>query len=125
MEARNIPWTRVQLDIEEIKQFCEEQGVPNDAKACGFGNAQSRARESVTLPLPELERRLRAELLTKLSDRYPAEPLPFPFLIIKDLLRGPIWGFGDLRGFGECEFQVVKQSEHLCMVEENEGEKDG
>jgi hypothetical protein len=33
LEAKSIPWIRVQLDVEEIKQFCEEQGVPNDGKA--------------------------------------------------------------------------------------------
>jgi len=30
--ARSIPYVGV-LDIEEIEQFCEEQGIPNDAKA--------------------------------------------------------------------------------------------
>jgi hypothetical protein len=33
LEAMSVPWVRVQLDIEEIKQFCEEQGIPNDGKA--------------------------------------------------------------------------------------------
>jgi hypothetical protein len=33
LEAKSILWIRVQLDVEEIKQFCEEQGVPNDGKA--------------------------------------------------------------------------------------------
>jgi hypothetical protein len=33
LEARSIPSVRVLLDVEEIKQFCEEQGIPNDAKA--------------------------------------------------------------------------------------------
>jgi len=33
LEARSIPYVRVLLDIEEIEQFCEEQGIPNDAKA--------------------------------------------------------------------------------------------
>jgi hypothetical protein len=33
LEAKSIPWIRVPLDIEEIKQFCEEQGIPNDGKA--------------------------------------------------------------------------------------------
>src|SRR4029077_1894506 len=32
-EAKGIPYVRVPLDIEEIKQFCEEQGIPNDGKA--------------------------------------------------------------------------------------------
>lgn len=32
-EARGIPYVRVPLDVEEIKQFCEEQGIPNDGKA--------------------------------------------------------------------------------------------
>jgi hypothetical protein len=31
--ARSIPCVRVLLDVEEIKQFCEEQGIPNDGKA--------------------------------------------------------------------------------------------
>jgi hypothetical protein len=33
LEARSIPYVRVLLDVDEIKQFCEEQGIPNDAKA--------------------------------------------------------------------------------------------
>ena len=33
LEARNIPYVRVLLDVEEIEQFCEERGIPNDAKA--------------------------------------------------------------------------------------------
>ena len=33
LEARSIPYVRVPLDVEEIEQFCEEQGIPNDAKA--------------------------------------------------------------------------------------------
>jgi hypothetical protein len=33
LEARSIPYVRVLLDVEEIKQFCEEHGIPNDAKA--------------------------------------------------------------------------------------------
>jgi hypothetical protein len=33
LEARSIPYVRVLLDVEEIEQFCEEQGIPNDAKA--------------------------------------------------------------------------------------------
>ena len=33
LEARSIPYLRVLLDVEEIEQFCEEQGIPNDAKA--------------------------------------------------------------------------------------------
>ncbi len=32
-QARGIPYLRVPLDIEEIKQFCEEQGIANDGKA--------------------------------------------------------------------------------------------
>ena len=32
-EAKGIPYVRVPLDIEEIEQFCEEQGIPNDGKA--------------------------------------------------------------------------------------------
>ena len=32
LEARSIPYVGV-LDIEEIEQFCEEQGIANDAKA--------------------------------------------------------------------------------------------
>ena len=32
-EAKSIPYVRVPLDVEEIKQFCEEQGIPNDGKA--------------------------------------------------------------------------------------------
>src|SRR5262249_13761368 len=32
-EAKSIPYVRVPLDILEIKQFCEEQGVANDCKA--------------------------------------------------------------------------------------------
>jgi hypothetical protein len=32
-EARGIPYVRVLLDVDEIKEFCEEQGIPNDAKA--------------------------------------------------------------------------------------------
>jgi hypothetical protein len=28
-----FPYVRVPLDIEEIKQFCEEQGIANDGKA--------------------------------------------------------------------------------------------
>jgi len=31
--SRGIPYVRVPLDIEEIKQFCEEQGIANDDKA--------------------------------------------------------------------------------------------
>ena len=42
LEARSIPYVRVPLDIEEIKQFCEEQGIPNDGKACvNFANPQN------------------------------------------------------------------------------------
>jgi hypothetical protein len=33
LEARSIPYVRVLLDVDEIKQFCEEQGIPNEAKA--------------------------------------------------------------------------------------------
>jgi hypothetical protein len=33
LEARNIRFVRVLLDIEEIKQFCKEQGIPNDSTA--------------------------------------------------------------------------------------------
>jgi hypothetical protein len=33
LQARSIPFVRVPLDIEEIKQFCEEQGIPNDSRA--------------------------------------------------------------------------------------------
>jgi hypothetical protein len=33
LEARSIPSVRVLLDVEEIEQFCKEQGIPNDAKA--------------------------------------------------------------------------------------------
>ena len=33
LEARGISYLRVLLDVEEIEQFCEEQGIPNDAKA--------------------------------------------------------------------------------------------
>jgi hypothetical protein len=33
LEAGSIPYLRVLLDVEEIEQFCEEQGIPNDAKA--------------------------------------------------------------------------------------------
>ena len=33
LEARSIPYVRFLLDVDEIKQFCEEQGIPNDAKA--------------------------------------------------------------------------------------------
>ena len=33
LEARSIPYIRVLLDVEEIEQFCEEQSIPNDAKA--------------------------------------------------------------------------------------------
>jgi hypothetical protein len=33
LEARSIPYVRVLLDVDEIKRFCEEQGIPNDAKA--------------------------------------------------------------------------------------------
>ena len=32
-QARGIPYVRVPLDIEEVKQFCEEQGIANDGKA--------------------------------------------------------------------------------------------
>jgi hypothetical protein len=32
LEARGISYLRVLLDVEEIEQFCEEQGIPNDAK---------------------------------------------------------------------------------------------
>jgi hypothetical protein len=32
-QARGIPHVRVPLDIEEIKQFCEEQDIANDGKA--------------------------------------------------------------------------------------------
>jgi hypothetical protein len=32
-EKRGIPCVRVPLDVEEIKQYCEEQGIPNDANA--------------------------------------------------------------------------------------------
>ena len=33
LEARGFPYIRVPLDIEEIKKFCEEQGIPNDGAA--------------------------------------------------------------------------------------------
>ncbi len=33
LEARSVPYVRILLDVEEIEQFCEEQGIPNDAKA--------------------------------------------------------------------------------------------
>jgi hypothetical protein len=33
LHERGIPCVRVPLDVEEIKQFCEEQGIPNDGKA--------------------------------------------------------------------------------------------
>jgi hypothetical protein len=33
LESRSIPYVRVLLDVEEIEQFCEEQGIPNDAEA--------------------------------------------------------------------------------------------
>jgi len=33
LEARSIPFVRVPLDIEEIKHFCEEQGIRNDSAA--------------------------------------------------------------------------------------------
>jgi len=33
LEARSIPYVRVLLDVAEIEQFCEEQSIPNDAKA--------------------------------------------------------------------------------------------
>jgi hypothetical protein len=33
LEAKSIPYVRVLLDVEEIKQFCKEQGIPNDGKA--------------------------------------------------------------------------------------------
>ena len=33
LETRNIPYVRVLLDLKEIEEFCEEQGIPNDAKA--------------------------------------------------------------------------------------------
>jgi hypothetical protein len=33
LEARSIPYVRFLLDVDEIKEFCEEQGIPNDAKA--------------------------------------------------------------------------------------------
>jgi hypothetical protein len=36
LEAEGVKVERILLDIEEIKQFCEEQGVPND------GGARSR-----------------------------------------------------------------------------------
>jgi hypothetical protein len=29
-EARSFPYVRVLLDVEEIEQLCEEQGIPND-----------------------------------------------------------------------------------------------
>ena len=32
-EQRGIPCVRVPLDVEEIKQYCAEQGIPNDRKA--------------------------------------------------------------------------------------------
>jgi hypothetical protein len=32
-EARGILYVRVPLNIEEIEQFCEEQGIPNDGEA--------------------------------------------------------------------------------------------
>ena len=33
LEARRIAFIRIPLDIAEIKQFCEEQGIPNDGAA--------------------------------------------------------------------------------------------
>ena len=33
LEKRGIPWVRVPLDVEEINQFCEEEGIPNDGAA--------------------------------------------------------------------------------------------
>ncbi|HEY2122822.1 MAG TPA: hypothetical protein VGH07_04445 [Chthoniobacterales bacterium] len=33
MRAEGIPFTCVELDVEEINQFCKEQGIPNDGKA--------------------------------------------------------------------------------------------
>jgi hypothetical protein len=33
LEARRIPYVLVLLDIKEIKQFCQDRGIPNDAKA--------------------------------------------------------------------------------------------
>ena len=31
--ATSIPYVRVLLAVEEIEQYCEEQGIPNDARA--------------------------------------------------------------------------------------------
>jgi len=33
LKERGISCVRVLLDVEEIKQYCEEQGIPNDGKA--------------------------------------------------------------------------------------------
>jgi hypothetical protein len=55
LEARSIPYVRVLLDVEEIEQFCEEQGIPNDAKARS-NLAIRKAEQSSLLAFP-LERR--------------------------------------------------------------------
>jgi hypothetical protein len=33
LEAKSIPYVRVPLEVEEIIQFCAEEGIPNDATA--------------------------------------------------------------------------------------------
>jgi hypothetical protein len=33
LEGRGIPYVRIPPDLEEIKQFCEEEGIPNDGEA--------------------------------------------------------------------------------------------
>jgi hypothetical protein len=33
LTARGIAYVRIPLDVEELKQFCEEQGIPNDGAA--------------------------------------------------------------------------------------------
>lgn len=33
LQAGGIPFVRIPLEVEEIEQFCREQGIPNDGKA--------------------------------------------------------------------------------------------
>jgi hypothetical protein len=47
LEAKSIPYVRVPLEVEEIVQFCAQEGIPNDAKArsnLAIRNAERNAR---------------------------------------------------------------------------------